>query len=225
MRAHSARDTRRSAAPRHRWCGPDAAPSLGLFEIGGLRRHHEDRIQALNRHDPDHAGEWSRLGASEDLIQLQRQFRCGGVVERKQPERHPAHPVDVENRDQIAQRRELIRRFRQQQEVALRVHPDGAARWRERFEQRAQFSRRDKPERHHLHTEARRSRVRQRPQFRHRAGRQCLIDRHHLEQIARLHESSPVHAQDRIEHRHEIWGGSGRVVWMVIRPPTAGSIT
>lgn len=76
----------------------------------------------------------------------------------------------------------------------------------ERLEDGAQLRRRGEPERHHLHAEALRAMAAHRFDLGHGAGRQRLIYRHHLEQLARSHQGSAVHAQDGVEHRNEILG-------------------
>ena len=103
-------------------------PFFGPAQIFFLRRDHSDQVQAIDRHDPDHAGHQATRFVAEQLQEFARNDRCFGVAYRIHTDRHPLQLVNIIDLDGFQDVLQLELGTRYQQHVALPI--DGYGRLR-----------------------------------------------------------------------------------------------
>ena len=175
-------------------------PGRRLAQVLRPRRDHQDRLQAAVRDEADDALGRAVLVVGENGVELLRDRVGVGRLERQDAERHAAHPVDVEDADQLGHRGKLAAGAGEHQQVAGRIDTQDAGLRRRRLQDALHLGGRDIAQGHELGGEADElpRACPRRPQRRSPGGR--LIGRHDLVDAAGSHQRRPLAAQDRVEN-------------------------
>ena len=178
-------------------------PLLRFVEVRRLRRDDEQRVQSLDRDDPEDSRQRARRPVAQRLVELLHHRLDVDVLQREQSHRHAGHPVEVEHVDRVEQIPELALGAGEDQQVAQIVGAHGRGVLGERLDDPHHLAHADIAQRHDLHREPGRQRPLRIAELRSDIAAHAGGARHDLVQARLLHHRRAVHAQQRLERRDQ----------------------